>query len=53
MVMVEVGIGLIPVNFIHINIVDYTLPTQGLLKKLFQGVGKEKIQNKTILIILT
>ena len=52
MVMTEVVIGLRPANFIHITMVDYTFPTQGFLKKLFQEVWKDKIHIKIILIIL-
>ena len=51
-VMTEVEISLIPDNFLHITMMDYTLPTQGLLKKIFQGVCKDKINTKIILIIL-
>ena len=50
--MTETGIVLIQDNFIHIIMVGYTFPTQGFLKKLFQGVRKEKTHIKTILIIL-
>ena len=51
-VMTEVDIGLRPANFIHMTMVDYTFPTQGFLKNLFQGVWKEKIHIKIILTTL-
>ena len=51
-VMTIVDIGLRPANFIHMTMVDYKFPTQGFLKNLFQGVWKEKIHIKIILIIL-
>ena len=38
----EVYIDLRPANFIHITIGEYTFTTQGFIKKLFQGVCKEK-----------
>ena len=40
MVTREVDIGLRPYNFIYITMVDYTLSTQGLIKKILQGVCK-------------
>ena len=43
----EVDIGLRPDHFLHINIVEYTLYTQGSIKKLFQGVYKEKLSKQT------
>ena len=36
-------IGLIPVTFLHITMVEYTFSSQGSLNKLFQGVWEEKI----------
>ena len=50
--MKKVKIGLGPANFLHITMVDYTFTTQGSIKKLFQGLCKDKICIKTILIIL-
>ena len=38
MVMVEVDIGILPDNFIHITILGYIFTTQCFLKKLSQGV---------------
>ena len=52
MVMTEVDICLMPDNFIHITMVYYTLPTQVFLKNLFQGVWKDNIHIKIILIII-
>ena len=52
MVVTEIDIGLRPANFIHMTMVDNIFPTQGFLKNLFQGVWKEKIHIKIILIIL-
>ena len=49
MVKTEVEICIRPDNFIHITLVD----TQGFLKKIFQGVCKEKINIKIILINFT
>ena len=37
-VMTGMDIGLIPAKFLRITMVDYILPTQGFLKKLFEGV---------------
>ena len=51
MVMTELDIGLRPSNFIRITVAEYKLPTQVYLKKLFQGVYKDKIHIKIILII--
>ena len=51
MVIIEVSIGIIPANFLHITMVGYTFPTQGFLKKLFEGVFKDKLHLKNILII--
>ena len=52
MVMMEVEIGLRPANVLHITISDYTFPTQGYLKNIYQGVCKDKTHIKIILIIL-
>ena len=52
MVMIEWNVGIRPANVIHITMLEYTLPTQDLLKKLFQGVWKDKINIKIILITL-
>ena len=49
--MREVYIGLRPAKFLHITMVVYALPTQGFVKKLFQGGWKDKIHIKIILII--
>ena len=46
MVMIEVDIGIIPDNYIHILMVDYTLYTQGSLNNIFQRVCKEKISKQ-------
>ena len=43
--MREVVIGLRPTTLLHIAIVDYTLFTQGSLKKLYQGGVRINIQN--------
>ena len=53
MVMIEVDIGLRPANFLHITMVDYTLPTQGFLNNLFKGVFKEKIHIIIYLLFLS
>ena len=37
MVTLEVGIGIILANFLHITMVDYKFTTQGFLKNLLQG----------------
>ena len=42
MVIREVDICLRPAKIFHISTVEYKLTTQGFLKKLFQGVCKEK-----------
>ena len=52
MVTREVDIGLRPDNFLQITIVVNTLSTQGYIKKIYQGLCKDKIHIKTILIIL-
>ena len=52
MLMKEMYIGLKPNKFIHITMVKQTWTNQGLLKKLFQGMFKEKIKIKIILIFL-
>ena len=52
MVVTEIDIGLRPANFIHMTMVDNIFPTQGFLKNIFQGLWKEKIHIKIILIIL-
>ena len=51
-VMAEVYIGLRPSNFLRITMVDYTLHTQYFPKNILQGVWKEKIHIKMILIII-
>ena len=51
-VMTEVDIGLRPSNFIRIKMVNYTFTTQGFLKRIFQGVYKEKINIKKSLLFL-
>ena len=53
MVMAEVDICPIPANFIHINMVDYTLPTPGFLKSIFQEARKEKSTPKLSLLFLS
>ena len=46
MVMIKGDISLRPVNFPHINMVDYTLPTQGPLRSYYKGCDRIKsIQN--------
>ena len=52
MVMREVDIGLRPANFLHITMVDYPLSTQCSLNKIYQGVYKDKIYIKIVLIII-
>ena len=51
-VMTEADMDIRPSNFIHITMVDYTFTIQGLLNNIFQGVCKEKIQIKIIIMIL-
>ena len=43
MIMIEVDIYLIPVTITNITMVNYSLSSQGPLKKLLQGVCEEKI----------
>ena len=43
MIMIEMCIGIIPANSLHITMVEYTLTTQGPLNKQFQWVYKKKI----------
>ena len=52
MIITEVDIGLRTANFIRITMVEYKLSTQGFLKKIFQGVWKEKTHIKIIPIII-
>ena len=52
MFMREVGIGLIPGNFLHKTMVDYILSTQCYPKNLYQGVWKYIWHIKIITIIL-
>ena len=53
MVMTGVDISLVPSNFLCINMVDYTFPTQGFLKKLLQGVFKQKSTLNSSLLFLS
>ena len=50
--MTEVDIGLRPANFIHIIMVDHKYPTQGFLKRRFQGVWEEEIHIEIIIFII-
>ena len=47
-VMIELHIGLIPSTILHITMMGYTFSTQGSLKKIFQGLCKEKITKAVI-----
>ena len=53
MITREVDIGLRPANFLHITIVGYTLSSQSTPNSIYQGLCKEILHIKTILIIIT